>query len=106
MEVCDNTSSVKAGWQVLTLNAAPKFDIIFGISAKTKTGSNKSGDSYSVIKLKDGKKTKTGYIDEGLKLGTEKRKLWVNKMKYKAEGRELRPFLLILETAYDLQLEK
>lgn len=55
MEIYDDVSSHRAGWQVLTLKNAPKYDLIFGIATKTKTGSTKSGDSYSVIKIKDGK---------------------------------------------------
>lgn len=55
MEVFDDISSTRAGWQVLTLKSAPKFDVIFGIASRTKTGSIKSGDSFSVIKIKDGK---------------------------------------------------
>lgn len=55
MEIYDDVTSRRAGWQVLTLKNAPKYDLIFGVAAKTKTGSTKSGDSYSVIKIKDGK---------------------------------------------------
>ncbi len=55
MDVYDDVSSSRAGWQVLTLKSAPKYDVIFGIATKTKTGSVKSGDSFSVIKIKDGK---------------------------------------------------
>jgi len=55
MQVCDENSSSRAGWQVLTLKAMPKFECMFGIATKTKSGSNKSGDCYSVIKINDGK---------------------------------------------------
>lgn len=55
MDVVEDISSTRAGWQILTLKSAPKYDVIFGISTRTKTGSVKSGDSYSVIKIKDGK---------------------------------------------------
>ncbi len=50
----DETSS-HAGWQILNLKTAPKYDIIFGTSAHTKTSSAKSGDSYSIIRIEDGK---------------------------------------------------
>lgn len=55
MEVCDEVSSSRAGWQILTLKSAPKFDCIFGVATKTKTGSLVSGDAYSIIKINDGK---------------------------------------------------
>lgn len=55
MEIFDDISSTRAGWQVLTLKSAPKYDVVFGIASRTKTGSVKSGDSFSVIKIKDGK---------------------------------------------------
>ena len=55
MEVVDEVSSTRAGWQILTLKSAPKYGIVFGIASKTKTGSVKSGDCYSVIKIKDEK---------------------------------------------------
>ncbi len=55
MEVSDETSSSRAGWQILTLKSAPKFDCIFGVATKTKTGSLVSGDAYSIIKINDGK---------------------------------------------------
>lgn len=55
MDIFDDISSTRAGWQVLTLKSTPKYDVIFGIATRTKTGSVKSGDSFSVIKIKDGK---------------------------------------------------
>ncbi|MBQ9786430.1 MAG: SpoIIE family protein phosphatase [Clostridia bacterium] len=55
MDIYDDISSTRAGWQVLTLKSAPKYDVVFGIASRTKTGSIKSGDSFSVIKIKDGK---------------------------------------------------
>lgn len=55
MEVADESSSTRAGWEILSLKSAPKYDVIFGIASRTKTGSIKSGDCYSVIKIKDGK---------------------------------------------------
>lgn len=55
MEVCDETSSSRAGWQVLTLKSSPKYDCVFGVATRTKTGSVMSGDAYSIIKINDGK---------------------------------------------------
>ena len=40
---------------ILTLKSSPSYEVVFGIATRTKTGSIKSGDSYSVVKLKDGK---------------------------------------------------
>lgn len=55
MEVCDDVSSNRAGWQMLTLKSSPKYDIVFGVSTKTKTGSVRSGDCYSIIKINESK---------------------------------------------------
>lgn len=55
MEVCEEESSTRAGWQVLNLKSCPKFDCIFGVATKTKTGSVLSGDSYSILKINEGK---------------------------------------------------
>lgn len=55
LEIVDDKSSSRAGWQVLTLKTSPKYDLVFGVATRTKTGSTKSGDSFSVIKIKDGK---------------------------------------------------
>lgn len=55
MDIVDESSSSRAGWQILTLKSAPKYDVIFGISSKTKTGSVKSGDAYSIVKISEGK---------------------------------------------------
>lgn len=55
MDVITDESSSRAGWQVLTLKSAPKYDCIFGVATKTKTGSVTSGDCYSIIKINDGK---------------------------------------------------
>lgn len=55
MEVSYDVSCSRAGWQVVTLKTAPKYDLIFGVASKTKTGSIKSGDCFSIIKIKDGK---------------------------------------------------
>lgn len=45
----------RPGYTVVNLKTAPKFDCIFGVSQKTKNGSNVSGDTYSIVKL-DGDK--------------------------------------------------
>jgi stage II sporulation protein E len=55
MDVVVEESSSRAGWQVLTLKSAPKYDCIFGVATKAKTGSETSGDCYSIIKINDGK---------------------------------------------------
>lgn len=55
MDVCDECSSSRAGWQILTLKSSPKYDCIFGVATRTKTGSVMSGDAYSIIKINDGK---------------------------------------------------
>lgn len=55
MEISDEMSSARAGWQIVTLKSAPKYDIVFGVCTKTKTGSTLSGDCYSIIKINDGK---------------------------------------------------
>jgi len=55
MQVCEENSSSRAGWQILTLKSAPKYECAFGVATRTKTGSNSSGDCYSVIKINDGK---------------------------------------------------
>ncbi len=55
MDVCDECSSSRAGWQILTLKSAPKYDCIFGVATRTKTGSVMSGDAYSIIKINEGK---------------------------------------------------
>lgn len=55
MDVYDTSKTARAGWHILTLKSSPIYEVIFGIATRTKTGSTKSGDSYSVVKLKDGK---------------------------------------------------
>lgn len=55
MDVVSEESSSRAGWQVLSLKSSPKYDCIFGIATKTKTGSLASGDCYSIIKISDSK---------------------------------------------------
>ena len=55
MIVENDQTSPHAGWQILTLKNAPKFDVIFGTSACTKSSSTKSGDTYSLIRIEEGK---------------------------------------------------
>jgi len=55
MAVYENFPSFRPGYNVLNLKTAPKYDCMFGISQKTKNGSNVSGDNYSVVRL-DGEK--------------------------------------------------
>ncbi|MBP3431642.1 MAG: SpoIIE family protein phosphatase [Clostridia bacterium] len=43
----------RPGYSVVNLKTAPKYDCLFGVSQKTKTGSKVSGDSYSVTRLDD-----------------------------------------------------
>ena len=55
MQVFDEMSSCRAGWQILNLKSKPKYDCVFGVACKTKTGSIASGDAYSIIKINDSK---------------------------------------------------
>lgn len=55
MKINGSTPSPHANWLVLTLATAPKFDVIFGTANHTKTGSEISGDSYSVIRVENDK---------------------------------------------------
>ena len=55
MYVESDESSQHAGWQVLNIKTAPKYDVVFGTSAITKSSSTKSGDCYAIMRLEDGK---------------------------------------------------
>ena len=55
MYVESDESSKHAGWQVLNIKTAPKYDVVFGTSATTKSSSTKSGDCYAIMRLEDGK---------------------------------------------------
>ena len=55
MKVSASMQSPKAGWIVLSLATAPKFDVVFGNATQTKTGSEISGDSFSVIRIENDK---------------------------------------------------
>lgn len=55
MKVSGSMQSPKVGWIVITLATAPKFDVVFGSATQTKTGSEISGDSFSVIRIENDK---------------------------------------------------
>lgn len=55
MKVSGSMQAPKAGWIVITLATAPKFDVVFGSATQTKTGSDISGDSFSVIRIENDK---------------------------------------------------
>ena len=55
MQVCDMFECSRPGYTIVNIKTAPKFDCLFAISQKTKSGSNVSGDTYSIVKL-DGDK--------------------------------------------------
>ncbi len=51
MYVEQTISSIKPGWSTVTLRKIPKYDCSFGVSVHTKSGSEKSGDCYSIQKM-------------------------------------------------------
>ncbi len=55
MYIESDESSQHAGWQILNIKTAPKYDVVFGTSAITKSSSTKSGDCYAIMRLEDGK---------------------------------------------------
>ncbi len=55
MVVASNDPSPRAGFRVLTLKTAPKYDVIFGSSSCTKEGSQTSGDCFSLIRIENDK---------------------------------------------------
>ena len=55
MVVASNDASSKSGYRVLTLKTAPKYDVVFGSANYTKTGSIKSGDCFSLIRIENDK---------------------------------------------------
>ncbi|MDD2445560.1 MAG: SpoIIE family protein phosphatase [Clostridia bacterium] len=55
MIVTSQEPSIKAGWNVLSLQTAPKYDVIFGTASCPKDGSKISGDCYSVIRIDNDK---------------------------------------------------
>ena len=55
MIVCEDEMCDKAGWRIVNLKTAPKFDIVFGNSAITKSSSTTSGDCYSILRIENDK---------------------------------------------------
>ena len=55
MIVANRNVALEPGWTNLTLRNAPKFDCAFGLSVETKSGSDKSGDCHSEIRLSESK---------------------------------------------------
>lgn len=51
MIVTAENPSTRAGWNILTLKTATKYDIVFGTAGIAKDGNKISGDCYSVIKI-------------------------------------------------------
>ena len=51
MAIYETFASSRPNYSVINLKTAPKYDCIFGVSQKTKNGSNSSGDTYSIVKL-------------------------------------------------------
>ena len=51
MTVYESFPSVRPNYTVLNLKTAPRFNCVFGVSQKTKSKSETSGDNYTVIKL-------------------------------------------------------
>lgn len=51
MIVYESFPSVRPNYTVLNLKTAPRFNCVFGVSQKTKSKSETSGDNYTVIKL-------------------------------------------------------
>lgn len=55
MVVTSDEPSNKAGWNVLNLQTAPKYDVAFGTTSCAKDGSKISGDCYSIIRIDNDK---------------------------------------------------
>ncbi len=55
MRVTGSNQGQRAGWIILNLATAPKYDVVFGTSTCVKTGSEISGDSFSVIRIENDK---------------------------------------------------
>lgn len=55
MIVCEDEMCDKAGWRIVNLKTAPKYDIVFGTSAITKSSSTTSGDCYSILRIENDK---------------------------------------------------
>ena len=55
MCVCEDENCERAGWKIVNLKTAPKYDIVFGTSAITKSSSQTSGDCYSITRIENDK---------------------------------------------------
>lgn len=55
MEIVSISNGEKAGFSVLSVENASRYDILFGSAGTTKSDSEKSGDTHSVIKLGNNK---------------------------------------------------
>ena len=55
MVITSDEPSNKAGWNVLNLQTAPKYDVAFGTTSCAKDGSKISGDCYSIIRIDNDK---------------------------------------------------
>ncbi|PKK95997.1 MAG: hypothetical protein CVV59_00855 [Tenericutes bacterium HGW-Tenericutes-4] len=55
MVVVSSEPSTFAGFEVLTLKTAPKYNVVFGSAGANKGGNRISGDTYSFIKIGDDK---------------------------------------------------
>ena len=55
MEIVSISNGEKAGFSVLSVENASRYDILFGSAGTTKADSEKSGDTHSVIKLGNNK---------------------------------------------------
>ncbi len=51
MTVCDKFASSRPGYTTLTLRTSPKYDCVMGVASSAKSGSETSGDCYSVMRL-------------------------------------------------------
>lgn len=55
MAVVSVESSKIAGWNVITMKTAPRFDAVFGTASCPKATSRVSGDCYSIIRISEDK---------------------------------------------------
>ena len=55
MSVFEDENCEKAGWKIVNLKTASKYDIVFGTSAITKSSSQTSGDCYSITRIENDK---------------------------------------------------
>ena len=51
MEITNRACGVKAGFEVITLDSANRYDLVFGSAGAIKADSSKSGDTHSVMRL-------------------------------------------------------